>query len=47
MIALTGYDRQFDKQASFDAGFELHVVKPASMLKLVELLDISKTNALV
>ncbi|MDB5341383.1 MAG: luxQ [Planctomycetaceae bacterium] len=40
LIALTGYGQETDRQASQQAGFDYHLVKPADFAKLQELLAI-------
>jgi PAS domain S-box-containing protein len=39
LIALTGYGQESDRQASADAGFDHHLVKPARFEQLVQILD--------
>jgi CheY-like chemotaxis protein len=38
LIAVTGYGRDEDRQASLDAGFDRHWVKPLDLAKLSNLL---------
>jgi CheY-like chemotaxis protein len=35
LVALTGYGKPSDKQRAYDAGFDLHITKPADPLELV------------
>ena len=39
LIALTGYARESDKQASLDAGFDLHLTKPVDVGALRSIVD--------
>jgi CheY-like chemotaxis protein len=39
LVALSGYGRDEDKHAALEAGFDHHMVKPADVTKLAELLD--------
>jgi signal transduction histidine kinase/ActR/RegA family two-component response regulator len=39
LIAVTGYGKEFDRDASIDAGFDYYFVKPADPQALVALLD--------
>jgi CheY-like chemotaxis protein len=39
LVALTGYGQEQDRQRAFDAGFDVHLVKPASTEKLLKLFD--------
>ncbi len=39
LVALTGYDRDSDRQRTRDAGFDLHLVKPVEPLELKRLLE--------
>lgn len=45
IIALTGYDRESDRQRTREAGFDLHLVKPVEPLELKRLLDDRATAA--
>jgi CheY-like chemotaxis protein len=38
LVALTGYGQEEDKQRSFQAGFDAHLVKPVGLSELEELL---------
>jgi CheY-like chemotaxis protein len=38
LVALTGYGTESDKLLSQDAGFNYHLVKPASFMKVKEIL---------
>ena len=37
IVALTGYGSQDDRRRAFDAGFDLHLVKPADMRVLADI----------
>jgi PAS domain S-box-containing protein len=39
MIAISGYGQEEDKRRSFEAGFDMHLTKPADLKKLKELLS--------
>ncbi len=39
LIALTGWHREEDRQRSFDAGFDSHLVKPVDLARLRETLS--------
>lgn len=39
LIALTGYGQEADRQRALDAGFDAHMVKPANMEALLQLLQ--------
>jgi CheY-like chemotaxis protein len=39
LVALTGYGQEQDRQRALDAGFDVHLVKPASTEKLLKLFD--------
>lgn len=39
MVALTAWGRDDDRGRALDAGFDHHVVKPATALKLIEILN--------
>ncbi|WP_194725285.1 PAS domain S-box protein [Noviherbaspirillum malthae] len=41
LIAVTGWGQEKDKELAFDAGFDLHWVKPVTLEKLKELLEAS------
>ena len=38
LVALTGYGQDSDRQASFQAGFDHHLVKPARLEQLTQIL---------
>jgi CheY-like chemotaxis protein len=40
LIALTGYGMEHDRQRAIDAGFNLHLVKPASTSELIKAIEI-------
>ena len=39
LIALTGYGQESDREASTDAGFDYHLVKPAKFEQLLQILS--------
>jgi CheY-like chemotaxis protein len=39
LIALTGYGQEADKRRSKEAGFEMHLVKPVDMTRLLSLVE--------
>jgi CheY-like chemotaxis protein len=39
MIAVSGYGQEEDKRRSFEAGFDMHLTKPADLKKLRQLLS--------
>jgi CheY-like chemotaxis protein len=38
LVALTGYGLPEDRQRAFEAGFDLHLVKPVNLTALTKLL---------
>ncbi len=38
LVALTGYGQEEDRRKALDAGFDRHIVKPANLDDLVQLL---------
>ena len=38
LVALTGYGQESDKQASMDAGFNHHLIKPARLAQVRQIL---------
>ena len=38
LIAMTGYGQQSDRDRAHDAGFDVHIVKPASAAKILRAL---------
>ena len=46
LVALTGYGQETDRQASQDAGFNYHLVKPADFAQLQQILESISTNKL-
>lgn len=44
IAALTGWDQPEDRQKSAAAGFDLHVLKPASAEKLVEIVRLADSH---
>ncbi len=46
LVALTGYGQETDRQASQDAGFNHHLVKPADFAKLQQILESIPTTKL-
>jgi CheY-like chemotaxis protein len=45
LVALTGYGSEDDRRRSLEAGFDLHLVKPPSIVSLRELLAHGKLAA--
>ena len=45
LVAMTGYGTEADKQLSKDAGFNHHLVKPASFIKVKEILGTVSENS--
>ena len=44
MVALTGYGQESDRQASIEAGFNHHLIKPARLVQLQQILaSVSET----
>jgi CheY-like chemotaxis protein len=47
LVALTGWGQEDDKQRALDAGFDLHLTKPADPIAVEQLLaDFARTRAL-
>jgi CheY-like chemotaxis protein len=45
LVALTGYDREEDRQRSREAGFDMHLVKPVGVDTLRSVLETGKVKA--
>lgn len=45
LVAMTGYGEEADRQRSYEAGFNHHLVKPADIRTLQEILATIKLNA--
>lgn len=45
LVALTGFGQDHDRQRSFDAGFNEHIIKPANMTVLTEVLHHAAEHA--
>jgi two-component system, sensor histidine kinase len=39
LIALTGYGQESDRRRAVEAGFDLHLVKPIDIDRLLEVID--------
>ncbi len=47
LIAMTGYGKESDRQASKAAGFDYHLVKPGDLSKLLEILETISESVLL